>query len=323
MGTMKWFSLDLLATVPNVLIDVCLLVLWPTLTLASLAVNGGNTRIIHELGKVLDSPSTGAVSKLQLPVHQQSIQHWLFDVSNSSKIRSGAPGSLNNEEGIATAEPVVETSSLSARYGSLIESADESRFSEIKAKMRVEVDPYTGDRIGKLPKGRPRHRRQCPSCHPPHDTASEKERQLADRARLESIKRQILTKLGLHAKPNVSAVLSRDFILETLLRAEESIDSETSSATNQEFDVNTDSNIETTVDGSVEDDFFGKTSEIIAFAEQGKTNRFYDFIIFIKRKTYVWFTYRLSINVIIPLLRRAIWILLIEWVTVNSIEKKR
>lgn len=43
---------------------------------------------------------------------------------------------------------------------------------------------------------------------------------LSDQIRLESIKRQILTKLGLTQKPNVSQPMPKQFIWETLYRAE-------------------------------------------------------------------------------------------------------
>ena len=132
---------------------------------------------------------------------------------------------------------------------------------------------------GGVNKSQLRPRRQCPSCQPPAASVSETERRSADSARLESIKRQILVKLGLHTKPNVSSVPSRDFILETLLRAEQSLDVETAAAASTSTAASTASvstsaatrGVEaTTIDPSVEDDFFGKTSEIIAFAERGQ-----------------------------------------------------
>ena len=135
-------------------------------------------------------------------------------------------------------------------------------------------DTFTDSSLAKEPlrpasePAKARSRRQCPSCQPPLGSASETERQLADEARLESIKRQILVKLGMHVKPNVTTVPSRDFILETLLRAEESLESESAKGHDVHPETGRDSET-TTVDG-VEDDFFGKTSEIIAFAEQGK-----------------------------------------------------
>lgn len=91
-----------------------------------------------------------------------------------------------------------------------------------------------------------------------------------DSARIESIKRQILVKLGLSAKPNVSTIPPRDFILETLLRAEESVLVDQHHRPQTEADLFT---ATTSSDSSgspvLEDDFYGKTSEIIAFAEPG------------------------------------------------------
>jgi len=113
-------------------------------------------------------------------------------------------------------------------------------------------------------------RRLCPSCQPPPASITETERLSADSVRIESIKRQILVKLGLHAKPNVSSVPSRDFILETLIRAEQSLDGDTGTTSTTGSTAATSQDIETTtIDPSVEDDFFGKTSEIITFAERG------------------------------------------------------
>lgn len=97
---------------------------------------------------------------------------------------------------------------------------------------------------------------------------------VGDTARLESIKRQILVKLGLNAKPNLlSTIPPRDFILETLLRAEESTiaaapvahSSDTTGKHHHHHSASADSSQE----NSVEDDFYGKTSEIIAFGEPG------------------------------------------------------
>ena len=119
-------------------------------------------------------------------------------------------------------------------------------------------------------------RRLCPSCQPPPASITETERLSADFVRIESIKRQILVKLGLHAKPNVSRAPSRDFILETLIRAEQSLDVDTNTTSASASTSATPQRIEaTTIDPGLEDDFFGKTSEIIAFAERGQLLSFH------------------------------------------------
>jgi hypothetical protein len=104
---------------------------------------------------------------------------------------------------------------------------------------------------------------------------------IGESARLESIKRQILIKLGLNAKPNLlsSVIPPRDFILETLLRAEESSVVSSSSSSRPHHGKQREqmqhhphhsqadgSNVDNVI---VDDDFYGKTSEIIAFGEPG------------------------------------------------------
>lgn len=122
------------------------------------------------------------------------------------------------------------------------------------------------------------HHHHCPSCrlnnnHMIATTVEEQQEPAVDSARIESIKRQILVKLGLSAKPNVSAIPPRDFILETLLRAEESVLDPTSYRSHQItedlFTPTTSSDSSGSSSPVLEDDFYGKTSEIIAFAEPG------------------------------------------------------
>ncbi|XP_030759633.1 inhibin beta chain-like [Sitophilus oryzae] len=103
----------------------------------------------------------------------------------------------------------------------------------------------------------------CPNCVFKHNR--DKERIESDKLRLEAIKKQILQKLGLTRKPNITHSLPREVVLETLYRAEEGDflrgfqeeDFPTTSEKNRNMD---------TVDV---DDFYGRTSEIISFAEQG------------------------------------------------------
>lgn len=135
-----------------------------------------------------------------------------------------------------------------------------------------------------------RNRRHCPSCklmtgiHDGIHRGEEKQREdsmlqqqheqtsTGDSARLESIKRQILVKLGLGAKPNLLATAPpRDFILETLLRAEESTvaAAPSSSGGKQHHYHHHQQATSGDAENGVEDDFYGRTSEIIAFGEPG------------------------------------------------------
>ena len=124
-------------------------------------------------------------------------------------------------------------------------------------------------------------------------------------ARLESIKRQILVKLGLESKPDYVSALGmagrlppRQVVLETLLRAEESVDEalgpvavavppQIASTTanlqhrsrQQQAQTNNEQGPTSSSPGGHghivfnDDDFYGKTSEIIAFAEPGNIRR--------------------------------------------------
>jgi inhibin beta len=108
---------------------------------------------------------------------------------------------------------------------------------------------------------------ECPNC-------IQRDPKRGDEIRLETIKRQILSKLGLKEKPNVTAPIPREVIMETLYRAEETGDQHDGSGTDGrtvEEDVAGASS--TRAPDSEPDDFYGRTSEIIAFAEPGKNAR--------------------------------------------------
>lgn len=89
----------------------------------------------------------------------------------------------------------------------------------------------------------------------------------SDNLRLEVIKKQILSKLGLRDKPNVTYSLPREVVLETLYRAE---NSEFFNTYRDEDFVSTTSARSESKDQMDVDDFYGRTSEIISFAEEGK-----------------------------------------------------
>ncbi|CAB0013392.1 unnamed protein product [Nesidiocoris tenuis] len=108
-------------------------------------------------------------------------------------------------------------------------------------------------------------RGSCPNCLQNHEDEDEKD--FVDRSeeiRLEAIKHQILSKLGLRAKPNVSreSTPSRDVVLQTLRRAN-----------GWPFTLTSSSSSSYDPDVGQSDDFFATTSEIIAFAEQGTPRR--------------------------------------------------
>lgn len=106
----------------------------------------------------------------------------------------------------------------------------------------------------------------CPNCL----YKTDKFRSQSDSIRLEAIKHQILMKLGLKDKPNVTHHLPREVIMETLFRAEESGGFLGDDEQQEDTDYMTTST-RTNQQEQDFDDFYGRTSEIITFAEQGKT----------------------------------------------------
>lgn len=108
----------------------------------------------------------------------------------------------------------------------------------------------------------------CPNCLYKSDMDIKSE---TDNLRLDAIKRQILSKLGLKHKPNVTHTLPREIILETLVRAE---DSDGRNFNNVDEDISTTSYRSSILETVDVDDFYGRTSEIISFAEQGKIHFF-------------------------------------------------
>lgn len=103
----------------------------------------------------------------------------------------------------------------------------------------------------------------CPNCLYKSDTDIKSE---TDNLRLEAIKRQILSKLGLKSKPNVTHTLPREIILETLVRAEDSDVGHFNNIDDRSSSTSYRASVLETVDV---DDFYGRTSEIITFAEKG------------------------------------------------------
>lgn len=116
-------------------------------------------------------------------------------------------------------------------------------------------------------------------------------RQLSDHNRLELIKQQILLKLDLREKPNVTSIIPKQFILDTLDKAgasdfkysmmmmespNDESDSKIDVARLQQLRKNNDSQFDEDTgnndgqDDSEYDDFYGKTKEIISFADRGE-----------------------------------------------------
>jgi hypothetical protein len=113
--------------------------------------------------------------------------------------------------------------------------------------------------------------------------------QLSDHSRLESIKHQILLKLGMKNKPNITDSLPKQYIYDTLRRSGEPVINDfifhslTSSAGASSVDeIRSAHNVtdNSTVAGSGDiqsdgetdfDDFYGKPREIITFAEMGES----------------------------------------------------
>lgn len=109
----------------------------------------------------------------------------------------------------------------------------------------------------------------CPNCVS-HHHAHQKHHRRPDKPpsppsqqalRLEAIKSQILSKLGLAARPNVTLSVPREVVRDTIERAEaeESVEEDTAPPTtrlpHQE--------------PAEQDDYYGRTREIITFAEPG------------------------------------------------------
>lgn len=104
--------------------------------------------------------------------------------------------------------------------------------------------------------------RNCPNCLRERDGGDGAARLAPDHLRLEVIKKQILSKLGLRHKPNVTHVLPRE-VIERVYRT---IAGEREVLQEDAYAPATSAGLEA-VDA---DDYYGRTSEIIAFAEQGK-----------------------------------------------------
>ncbi|XP_069975035.1 inhibin beta B chain [Penaeus vannamei] len=99
--------------------------------------------------------------------------------------------------------------------------------------------------------------RHCPKCN--YHARSVPDARALDTLRIEGIKQQILSKLGLRAKPNVTSSIPREVLIQTLYRSQEDIEllqQPQVPAQQDEEDL-------------LEDDYYAKTSEIISFAEPG------------------------------------------------------
>lgn len=98
--------------------------------------------------------------------------------------------------------------------------------------------------------------RPCAGCITPVPK-SEQEKRTIDKLRIDAIKVQILSKLGLKERPDInSSAIPRDMVFEALRRAEPTINMQ-GSITDRKRDQNS-------------DDYFGRASEVFMFAESGK-----------------------------------------------------
>lgn len=126
----------------------------------------------------------------------------------------------------------------------------------------------------------------CPNCLYKSSTET---KTANDNLRLEAIKTQILSKLGLRQKPNVTHSLPKEVIMQTLYRAEDSQDAFTNMSGE---DVPTTSTRTAAGLETVDvDDFYARTSEIISFAEKGKCffcNRALDHSLYICDQSGRW-----------------------------------
>jgi hypothetical protein len=135
------------------------------------------------------------------------------------------------------------------------------------------------------------HLNGCPNC-----LSVASNRPLAERLKVEAIKKQILSKLNLPERPNITASIPRELVLEALRKAQLDTNGNNyhsftphiysiSSVHSQQTDLSQSTphqNFHSTHQTSYQesdtsnfissssDDYYGKTSEIIAFAEPGK-----------------------------------------------------
>lgn len=103
----------------------------------------------------------------------------------------------------------------------------------------------------------PSEPRHCPNCV---HQRSVPDNLAVETLRIEGIKQQILSKLGLRAKPNVTSSIPREVLLQTLYRSEE----------DRELLEKHPPQLQPSDEELVEDDYYAKTSEIISFAEPGE-----------------------------------------------------
>jgi hypothetical protein len=130
------------------------------------------------------------------------------------------------------------------------------------------------------------HLNGCPNC-----LSVASNRPLAERLKVEAIKKQILSKLNLPERPNITASIPRELVLEALRKAQldtngnnyhsftphmysiSSVDLSQSTPHQNFHSTHQTSYQESDTSNfisSSSDDYYGKTSEIIAFAEPGK-----------------------------------------------------
>ena len=146
-----------------------------------------------------------------------------------------------------TRKPIDIISKTSEGLLDILSDEDKKTISPVEDDKGVLLDKHVHDD----------HVHSCPNC--PHPKNEHEQKQL-DNLRIENIKQQILSKLGLKTKPNISSSIPRDVLLQTLYRSDDTRPLLTVS----DDGIFQDDNV------PLEDDYFAKTSEIISFAEPGK-----------------------------------------------------
>lgn len=143
----------------------------------------------------------------------------------------------------------------------------------------------------------------CPNC-----LSIAANRPLAEKLKVEAIKKQILSKLNLPERPNITSPIPRELVLEALRKAQLDAYGSTnyhpvisshsfSSSHSSQADLTQSSrHYHSTHEpdnfnyiSNSPDDYYGKTSEIIAFAEPGKKKLYYHletFLSFIRNKFF-------------------------------------
>ncbi|CAM1305647.1 INHBB (predicted) [Pycnogonum litorale] len=137
------------------------------------------------------------------------------------------------------------------------------------SKVLIPSDEVLRKFRGVQPSSDPETEPPCPSCITPVPKSEEEKRHI-DQLRIEAIKVQILSKLGLREKPEInSSAIPREMVLEALRRAEPSFRNDDNGGSSLFTPgMISPSSIPSDSDDDP-DNYYGRTSEVFTFAEAG------------------------------------------------------